>query len=316
MFDFALYREVLAIGVDEKLPPTVKTLNTLVEQHALHIPYQNSDIFARHKISLDLPSLTHRLLAKKQGGNCYESVELLFHALRYLKFDVQRVAAYPLNGHDFNPDVPSTHMVLAVTLDEKTYLVDPSYGYNSLRSPVLLSSEVGEYEWSDKGDRYRLRVSTEHMELDLHAKDAWFSLYRINQPVETLTAKQAQQACTRLITGHFPCPVRDLYLKFGVLTTKGRIGLQVHPHATPFFGVLRRIHGGQVETTKLANCDEAYTTARATFPSVNLRALYAVTTAGKAATTRRRWMIMACTVGMWLLGNVRKSARPGLSLSP
>ena len=67
---------------------------------------------------------------------CYESCELMYNTLTHIGFNVIRIPTVVLKGTTYHPDIPNTHNILIVEVDNKKFLIDIGFGYNSLRYPL------------------------------------------------------------------------------------------------------------------------------------------------------------------------------------
>ncbi|PLW00055.1 hypothetical protein BRL53_04775 [Corynebacterium ulcerans] len=82
------------------------------------------------------------------------------------------------------PDGPITHLVLLVSVDADTFLVDPGFGSGPM-VPLPLNGTIVE----DLGFHYRILLNQETGNFTLERKDGdlWKSLYEIyNAPVKKL----------------------------------------------------------------------------------------------------------------------------------
>ena len=229
--DLEQYFEVLGIPeqLGATLRPSLATLYFLANKHVMAIPYQNFDLFAKKDIDLSIEGIKRRLLGQKQGGMCYETSELLFYALETLGFQVKRIPVFPLNNQPFNPDMPSTHNILIVSIEEKHFLVDVGYGYNSLRYPLELRFEPLQEMNMLANEYYQLIRTNEYYQLNLNIKNHWFSLYRFSISLQPIDKQQTDENCRMLLSLPPIVPVRDTYIKIGRLTNDGRIGFHYEP---------------------------------------------------------------------------------------
>ena len=234
--DMGTYLKVLhIIAPAEELNPTVKRLQLVVAQHAKYIPYQNLGL---HKVRLlgssaasplSMRALSQKLLLQKKGGMCYESSELLFSALKEIGFDVIRVASFPLNGRPYDPSMPSTHNILLVTVSGRRFLVDTSYGYNSLRKALEFEPEDKQVISLSKTEKYQLLRDKDHYTLSLWLEDKkkWVSLYCFSSALSPVSAQETRENNQRLMSMPRAVGIRDTVIKLGMVTLFGRIGFSM-----------------------------------------------------------------------------------------
>jgi len=111
--------------------PTFAKLAAIQEAHLARIPFEN---LSQHGVvnddmSLDISTLTHKVLIQRRGGLCFELNGLLSVFLQELGYHVVRVPAFvvvvsnsipqeqPNDDDNNNNDLP-THMTLIVTVTE------------------------------------------------------------------------------------------------------------------------------------------------------------------------------------------------------
>lgn len=215
------------IGIPKQLwaglNPSVESLYFIVNKHVMAIPYQNFSLFFREKpIDMSVFALEKRLIHQNQGGMCYETSELLYHALSALKFNVRRTPAFILNNKPFNKDAASNHNVSIAIVENKFFLIDVGFGYNSLRYPLELNLNET-YETSlFQNERYQLINAHDYLQLNIFQDNAWFSLYRINKPLEFIDFQNTLKNYHHLLDFKGFIPIRDSYIKAGVITSSGR----------------------------------------------------------------------------------------------
>uniref|UniRef100_A0A670YMX8 arylamine N-acetyltransferase n=1 Tax=Pseudonaja textilis TaxID=8673 RepID=A0A670YMX8_PSETE len=102
-------------------------LETLTEvfQHHIHaVPFENLSLHCGQTIQLDLESVYDKIVKHNHGGWCLENSQLLFWAFQIMGYkgahvyDPERKAYYP----------NSTHLLIRVILEGKTYIVDGGLG--------------------------------------------------------------------------------------------------------------------------------------------------------------------------------------------
>ncbi len=118
--------------------------------HVCTVPYENIDIIDGIPLSLDPEKLYEKIVLRHRGGYCFELNCLLEHMLRAVGFCTVSYFARFWRGETGTP--LRRHRVIAVLLDEKTYVVDVGIGSVAPRIPLLLEEgTVQEYF----GEQYR-----------------------------------------------------------------------------------------------------------------------------------------------------------------
>lgn len=116
------------IGIHTEVAVSLRSLRLIQKQHLLTVPFENLDMHIYSQLKTDFNSLYDKIVNKKRGGICYELNWSLYHVLNNIGFNVKVLGGKVLetNGSYFD------HMLLAVNLDNKEYLVDVGYGDNFL----------------------------------------------------------------------------------------------------------------------------------------------------------------------------------------
>ncbi|CAI9621612.1 unnamed protein product [Staurois parvus] len=109
-------------------PANRETLCEIMHHHIMAIPFENLSVHCREPISLDIESIFQKIVMKQRGGWCSEQNHLLFWALKTIGFDVVMLATHVYQPHLDNYNPLATHLLLKVTLDSKTYIVDVGFG--------------------------------------------------------------------------------------------------------------------------------------------------------------------------------------------
>ena len=93
-----------------------------------------------------------------EGGLCYEFDLITYYLLVHFGFTVDFIEVDSNTlGDKWNPDRVSSHSIVLVTLDGKTYLLDPGCGFRGFRYPleVDLSKEINDISLSAE-ERYKV----------------------------------------------------------------------------------------------------------------------------------------------------------------
>ena len=118
--------------------PSLDVLIALQHAYLYTVPFENLDIHARVKISLDTQKFYDKIILNHRGGFCYENNALFSFLLDALGYDVSILAAKMTDRNINSPGY--SHMVLRVKLDQD-YLVDVGNG-KSVRDPMPIPGEV------------------------------------------------------------------------------------------------------------------------------------------------------------------------------
>lgn len=129
------------IGLKEHTEaPTLSYLRKLQRHHLLHIPFENLDIQYFRKIELSIPFLYKKIIEQKRGGYCYELNGLFHWLLTKLGFHAEMISSRVFNSREIaGPEFD--HLALAVTIDEKKYLVEVGFGDFSAR-PLQIKAGI------------------------------------------------------------------------------------------------------------------------------------------------------------------------------
>ncbi len=238
---FNLEKYLHKIGIPRslsiKLKPSVETLYFIVNKHVMTIPYQNFSLFFKEEpIDMSIAALEKRLIDHNQGGMCYENSELLYHALLSLGFSIKRVSAFVLNNKPFDEATPSTHNISMVNCEKKFFLIDVGFGYNSLRYPLELDFNKTQESSIFINENYQV-INTHHfIQLNVFQNDDWFSLYQFKKPLEFIDFNDTIKNYHALLNFNGCIPIRDSYIKAGLITPQGRecFHFEPKPGSTPF----------------------------------------------------------------------------------
>ncbi|EPC01025.1 hypothetical protein L861_10660 [Litchfieldella anticariensis FP35 = DSM 16096] len=160
------------------LTPTLETLRALQQAHLQAIPFENLEIITGGEIQLDLANLQEKLVGRRRGGYCHEQNILFATVLDRLGFAVAGRSARMLMGDDARKVTAVGHTILAVTLEERDWLVDVGVGNVGPREPVPLEEgiEMRHGRWE-----YRLERSPSGFWLLRYRRhDGWLNLYQFS----------------------------------------------------------------------------------------------------------------------------------------
>ncbi|KAJ3009992.1 UNVERIFIED_CONTAM: hypothetical protein HDU68_002383 [Siphonaria sp. JEL0065] len=161
--------------------PTLELLNTIIQAHSQHIPFENGHLrFLNEKPSLELTLLFDRLVTTKRGGYCFQQNALLTAVLLALGFKATPGAARPIY---WNTDLKQhslkgpTHQIVFVEFDQGAlYYVDVGYTRYALKTALPIQDGIEMVCASD--EVVRLESCGEYLEAGTgfvvrHKKPEW-----------------------------------------------------------------------------------------------------------------------------------------------
>ena len=156
-----------------------------------------------------------------------------YFALKALGFKVDRIVANALMNRPME-NRPPTHLLLVVTVENRTFLVDPSFGYNMLRYPLEVNFKETQEVSLTHYEKYQLECHSDYYQLNMWVKDSWFSLHRFDRPLHPMSDEEVNDCHKFLLETPMRIFIRDLYLTFGRITENGRVGFHYEPHNPEF----------------------------------------------------------------------------------
>jgi N-hydroxyarylamine O-acetyltransferase len=147
-FDWSAYAR--RVGLEGRPAPDEDGLFRLHRAQFHAIPFENLDIQLGREIDLAPASLVAKLVERRRGGYCFELNGLLLLALRDLGYDARPLLA---RVHLESPPGGRTHQIDAVTLGERTWLMDAGFGAGGPRQPLVL-----EDGFEARGDGWGYRI--------------------------------------------------------------------------------------------------------------------------------------------------------------
>ncbi|MEM5313694.1 arylamine N-acetyltransferase [Paraburkholderia sp. JHI869] len=164
------------IGYDGPRAATLAVLRELHRLHPLAIAFENLDPLAGRRVSVKLPDIVEKLVARHRGGYCFEHNTLFAHVLMQLGFAVTPLSARVLLGQAPGASTPRTHMLLRVEAQGDSWLVDVGFGGATLCTPLSLSTEA---EQQTPHEPARLvTLGANERKLELFDGEKWFDVYR------------------------------------------------------------------------------------------------------------------------------------------
>lgn len=165
------------IGWSGAQEPTWDVLASLHRAHVATIPFENLDVYLGRGISVSLPDVQDKLVARRRGGYCYEQSTVFGAALERVGFDVQRVLARVGDEGDFRR--PRTHLALIVSLGSTRWLADVGFGSGLLEPAPLDGTPRRQGGWT-----YRVAGDASGWRLEELGPAGWQSRHRFaDEPV-------------------------------------------------------------------------------------------------------------------------------------
>jgi N-hydroxyarylamine O-acetyltransferase len=150
------------IGAPRPAAPTLDALAELALAHLYSVPFENLDIVAGRRLSVELEAIHDKVVTRRRGGFCYELNGLFAGLLRALGYAVTLLAAEVPEPRDGGPRHDRAHLVLLVALDGPR-LVDVGWG-EAYRRPFALRAgnahadpHLGTYRLEDQNGRWAVR---------------------------------------------------------------------------------------------------------------------------------------------------------------
>jgi N-hydroxyarylamine O-acetyltransferase len=165
------------IGYSGSRTPTLETLRGIHLCHAQTVPFENLDPLLKRPVNLDLPSLEQKLVQAGRGGYCFEQNLLLAEVLRILGFDLTCLAARVIWNAPEGALRPRTHMLIAVSFKDGTWLADVGFGGLVLTAPLRLAADI---EQETPHEPFRLIEVDGRFVMQALIRDAWKSLYHFD----------------------------------------------------------------------------------------------------------------------------------------
>ncbi|QTH70603.1 arylamine N-acetyltransferase family protein [Pseudoalteromonas xiamenensis] len=134
----------------------LKQIQELQVKHLVNYSFSSINAMKPDLLPLELNDVLDRLIAKRQGGYCFEHNKIAFEALKYLGYDVQLLLArVKLSGAQDNA---RTHRITLVHLGDESYVVDVGFGSKNPLAPINVTRsgfvEIGSMRyWVDRNEQ-------------------------------------------------------------------------------------------------------------------------------------------------------------------
>ncbi|MCD8840967.1 arylamine N-acetyltransferase [Staphylococcus arlettae] len=155
MTDFSQLEDYINADLGTYSEVNLTTLNHLIQQYVLHVPFENINVQNNQPIALDDESMLYKIIVEQRGGFCYEQNRLFRNFLAAKGFSVKMVAATIHTGDGWAME--GSHMSLIVTLPEGDFVADVGYADVPQQALPLSQSKIVEdvngyfkIEWVDQ----------------------------------------------------------------------------------------------------------------------------------------------------------------------
>ncbi len=204
-------------------------LNEIFLAHVKTIPFQNFELLKisrQHPVSREslLFETFPKIMTVQNGGFCFQTSALLYTALKRLGFDAHCSLAKVLAGREVGSpealDLPETHLIVVIKINQQRYLLDPGLVSSGKRSAFLITEEG---EPVQEGS-YQFKLSRHPNFQDLFVFQAfrnekWFTVLQSRLSESTLV--QCQEKLCHLERFPKPLRVRDSLIVVYIATNLG-----------------------------------------------------------------------------------------------
>lgn len=208
----------------------INYLNAIYFAHVQTFPYSNFElrkISRQHPVYRDSLSFFSykNLLTADHGGYCFQTAALLLDALSQLGYAVSFCAARVLMGAIVNsPEIlqlPLTHLILTVQIDEQKFLLDPGLGSSAPRFPIRITGK--DESISQNEDEFKFHSIDNVYVLEKKTRQGWLRLMQTN----LCPINQEKAAMNLLKLERYPLAIgiRDSKTVIGIITEHGRKSL-------------------------------------------------------------------------------------------
>lgn len=168
----------------------IELINQIQSSHISKYTFNSIAVVLSQEILLDSESVYQKIVKQARGGYCFEHNKLVFDVLTDLDFDVRILMARVVYNKDV--DVPRTHRITLLTIDNEQYIVDAGFGHFCPRYPIKL--DIGLEQ--DQGDAcYRIEKNDQGEYCFQMVKEGeFFTLYTFD------LSRYTEADC---LTGHF-----------------------------------------------------------------------------------------------------------------
>lgn len=176
MYDFSKLENFIEIPQDKTIDPNLETLNFLIKQYVLHVPFENINVQNRLPLAVNHASMIQKITEHHQGGICYENNRLFHDYLTQYGFEVHFAQATVSMGEKGWAE-SNVHMTNIVELDGERYLVETGLGASPIMA-VPLNGDI--VEDKTKSQIFRINMyDNQTFDLERYVNDEWVIQYRV-----------------------------------------------------------------------------------------------------------------------------------------
>ncbi|KAM4836675.1 arylamine N-acetyltransferase 2-like [Thomomys bottae] len=106
----------------------LETLTGILQHHIQAIPFENFNIHCGLPMNMCLEDVFEDIVRKNRGGWCLQSNQLLYWVLTTMGFETRILGAYVYVPPVSKYSSTMVHLLLHVTLSDKSYIVDAAFG--------------------------------------------------------------------------------------------------------------------------------------------------------------------------------------------
>ncbi|ESQ90798.1 hypothetical protein ABAC460_08185 [Asticcacaulis sp. AC460] len=180
---FSLPAYLERIGFEGRPAPDLATLRQMMQRQVRAVPFENLDVQAGRRISIEPDDVAAKILGTERGGYCYEVNSLFAMACIAIGIPHRILGARPIVGDTRRP---RSHMIVLAFVEGGEWICDTGYGRFGLRQPFNLAGgpqvqDFDTYRVVSANDEYRIECR-----LGGDESDEWNGLYTFNlSPFET-----------------------------------------------------------------------------------------------------------------------------------
>ncbi|MBN3815427.1 arylamine N-acetyltransferase [Paraburkholderia sp. Se-20369] len=158
--------------------PVEPTLDVLKQLHLLHpqsIPFENIAPYTGERVSLDLDTISEKLITRRRGGYCFEHNTLFLAVLRQIGFQATPLIARVRWQVPAEVETGLTHMLLRVELDGRSWFVDVAFGSTTQTAPLEFLLDVPQ---ATPHGVFRIVRAGNELGLAFQTRTEWQTVYR------------------------------------------------------------------------------------------------------------------------------------------
>lgn len=172
-----LARYLARIGHRGAVHPTLETLAALQAAHQAAIPFEAIDALTGEGVDIDPHAIEAKLINRRRGGYCFEQNGLFLRVLRAIGFDAEGLLGrVRWMLPDDAPATGRTHMVVRVTIDGRSWLVDVGFGATVPPRPLAIDDAMPQ---PTRHETYRVARREGGYRVEADIAGTWRTLYDV-----------------------------------------------------------------------------------------------------------------------------------------